>query len=36
MQEYFDFAVEHNEIQKPECWQSASELYLKLKEIAQL
>lgn len=36
MQEYWDFAMEHNQLQKPENWQSASELYLKLKEITQL
>ncbi|XP_030580362.1 uncharacterized protein LOC115776739 [Archocentrus centrarchus] len=36
MQEYLDFAVEHNHLQKPEQWQSSTELYLKLKEIAQL
>lgn len=36
MQEYFDFAMEHNELQKPENWQSASELHMKPKEIAQL
>lgn len=36
MQEYLDFAMEHNRIQKPENWESASELYMKLKEMAQL
>ncbi|XP_076602297.1 uncharacterized protein LOC143330033 [Chaetodon auriga] len=36
MQEYLDFTMEHNHLQKPEYWQSATELYLKLKEIAQL
>ena len=28
--------MEHNQLQKPEYWQSALELYLKLKEITQL
>lgn len=36
MQEYLDFAMEHNQLQKPENWESASELYMKLKEMAQL
>jgi len=36
MQEYLNFAMEQNQLQKPEDWQSASELYLKLKEITQL
>ncbi|XP_073339900.1 uncharacterized protein [Pagrus major] len=36
MQEYLDLAMESNHLQKPEYWQSATELYLKLKEIAQL
>ncbi|KAJ8002150.1 hypothetical protein DPEC_G00176830 [Dallia pectoralis] len=31
MQEYLDFAMEHNQLQKPENWESASELYIKLK-----
>ncbi|KAI9547198.1 hypothetical protein NQZ68_020019, partial [Dissostichus eleginoides] len=31
MQEYLDFAI-----QKPENWETASELYMKLKEYAQL
>ncbi|CAM4567542.1 unnamed protein product [Leuciscus chuanchicus] len=36
MQEYLDFAMEHNQLQKPENWESASERYMKLKEMAQL
>ncbi|XP_055051829.2 uncharacterized protein [Misgurnus anguillicaudatus] len=36
MQEYLDFAIEHSQLQKPENWESASELYMKLKEMAQL
>ncbi|XP_034047720.1 uncharacterized protein LOC117529127 [Thalassophryne amazonica] len=36
MQEYLDFAMEHTYLQKPENWQSSTELYLKLKETAQL
>ncbi len=28
MQEYLDFAMEHNQLQKPENWESASELYM--------
>lgn len=36
MQEYLDLALEHNHLQQPEYWQSATELYLRLKEIAQL
>ncbi|KTF93250.1 hypothetical protein cypCar_00036526 [Cyprinus carpio] len=36
MQEYLDFAMEHDQLQKPENWESASELYMKLKEMAQL
>ncbi len=33
---YLDFAMEHNQLQKSENWESASELYMKLKEMAQL
>lgn len=33
MQEDLDLAMEDNHLQKPEYWQSATELYLKLKEI---
>ncbi|RXN26725.1 macrophage mannose receptor 1-like isoform X2 [Labeo rohita] len=36
MQEYLDFAMEHNQLQMPENWESASELYMKLKEMAQI
>ncbi|KAK1896894.1 Pantothenate synthetase, partial [Dissostichus eleginoides] len=36
MQEYLDFAMERNDLQKPENWETASELYMKLKEYAQL
>lgn len=36
MQEYLDLTVEHNHLQKPEYGQSAAELYLKVKETAQL
>ncbi|XP_039623028.1 uncharacterized protein LOC120537856 [Polypterus senegalus] len=36
MQEYLDFVMEHSYLQKPENWESASELYIHLKEIAQL
>ncbi|KAL1256565.1 hypothetical protein QQF64_012110 [Cirrhinus molitorella] len=36
MQEHLDFAMEHNQLKKPENWESASELYMKLKEMAQL
>ncbi|KAI9541732.1 hypothetical protein NQZ68_027096 [Dissostichus eleginoides] len=35
-QEYLDFAMERNDLQKPENWETASELYMKLKEYAQL
>uniref|UniRef100_A0A3P9JDE3 Integrase core domain-containing protein n=1 Tax=Oryzias latipes TaxID=8090 RepID=A0A3P9JDE3_ORYLA len=35
-QEYLHFVMDHNRFQKPENWESASELYMKLKEIAQL
>lgn len=34
MQEYF--VIESHQLQKPEDWESASDLYLKLKVIAQL
>ncbi|KAK1893137.1 putative transcriptional regulatory protein [Dissostichus eleginoides] len=36
MQDYLDFAMERNDLQKPENWETASELYMKLKEYAQL
>lgn len=36
MQEYLDFAMERHQLQKPENWESATGLYMKLKEIAQL
>jgi hypothetical protein len=36
MQEYLDLAMEQNNLQKPDHWQSSTELYLRLKEIAQL
>lgn len=36
MQEYFAFVMEYKQLQKPENWESATELYMKLKEIAQL
>ncbi|KAJ4948055.1 hypothetical protein JOQ06_019596 [Pogonophryne albipinna] len=36
MQEYLDFAMERNDLQKPENWETASELYMKQKEYAQL
>ncbi|KAJ4928901.1 hypothetical protein JOQ06_004523 [Pogonophryne albipinna] len=36
MQEYMDFAMERNDLQKPENWETASELYMKQKEYAQL
>lgn len=36
MQEYLYFAMERSQLQKPENWESASELFMKLKEIAQL
>ncbi len=35
MQEYLDFAMEQK-LQKPENCESASELYMKLKEMAQV
>ncbi|XP_062851516.1 uncharacterized protein LOC134314752 [Trichomycterus rosablanca] len=36
IQEYLDFVVECSQLQKPSNWESTSELYLWLKEIAQL
>lgn len=36
MQEYLDFVMENEQLQKPGGWQAATELYMKLKEIAQL
>ncbi|KAL6460937.1 hypothetical protein MHYP_G00309030 [Metynnis hypsauchen] len=36
IQEYLDFVMEHNQLEKPKDWETASELYLRLKEIAQL
>ncbi|TWW62318.1 hypothetical protein D4764_04G0009650 [Takifugu flavidus] len=36
MQEYLDLTMQSNQLQKAEYWQSATELYLKLKEITQL
>ncbi|XP_036389895.1 uncharacterized protein LOC118781114 isoform X2 [Megalops cyprinoides] len=36
MQEYLEFAMESNQLHKPENWEAATELYMKLKEIVQL
>lgn len=35
IQEYMDMVMEHHNLQTPHNWESAAELYLKLKEIAQ-
>jgi len=35
-QEYLDLVMEHSNLRTPDNWESAAELYLKLKEIAQL
>lgn len=34
IQEYLNFVMEQNHFQKPVCWESATELYMKLIEIA--
>ena len=36
IQEYLDYVMEHFQLQQPGNWESASELYLQLKEIGQL
>ncbi|XP_049333540.1 uncharacterized protein LOC111189804 isoform X1 [Astyanax mexicanus] len=36
IQEYLDFVMEHIQLQMPNNWEAASELYLQLKDIAQL
>ncbi|XP_055025013.2 uncharacterized protein [Misgurnus anguillicaudatus] len=36
IQEYLDYVMEHFQLQQPGNWESASELYLRLKEIGQL
>lgn len=36
MQEYLDLVMENSHLQKPDYWQAATELYLKLKEISEL
>lgn len=36
LQEYLDLAMEHNQLQRPENWESATKLYMNLKEIAWL
>ena len=34
--EYLDYVMEYFQLQRPGDWESASELYLQLKEIGQL